>query len=94
LADSYRRAPVVGGERCSGQVARLIGGEEGDDLGDLLDLGAASEQGGLAQLLDEGCLSGVLNTGPAATALTRTPRRLNSAAQERVTELRAALVAP
>ena len=36
----------------------------------------------------------VLNTGPGATALTRTPCGLNSAAHERVSEAKAALGAP
>ena len=44
--------------RGPGQIARLVGGEEGDDLSDLLDLGTASEQGGRAQLLDEWRLFG------------------------------------
>jgi len=35
-----------------------------------------------------------VNTGPGATALTRTPLGLNSAAQERVNEASAAFVAP
>jgi len=34
------------------------------NLGDLLDLSTTSEQGGLAKLLDQLRLSGVLNTGP------------------------------
>ena len=35
-----------------------------------------------------------VRTGPGATALTRTPAGLNSAAQERVIDAKVALVAP
>ena len=37
-------AAAVGGEDDTGQVAGFVRGEEGDDLGDLVDLGAPSEQ--------------------------------------------------
>src|SRR5580692_6342918 len=93
-SDSYRRAAAVGGQGGSGHIARLVRGEEGDDLGDLLDLRTPSEQRGRANLLDEGRLLRGAEHRPATTALARTPRGLNSAAQDRVMELRAALVAP
>src|ERR1700728_5122157 len=54
-SDSYRGATAIGGQNCSGEVARLVRSEEGDDLGDLFDLGAPSEQRCLPELLDEGC---------------------------------------
>jgi len=37
-------AAAVGGEDGTGQVAGFVRGEEGDDLGDLVDLGAPSQQ--------------------------------------------------
>jgi hypothetical protein len=37
-------AAAVGGEDGTGQVAGFVRGEEGNDLGDLVDLGAPSQQ--------------------------------------------------
>jgi len=38
------RAAATGREDHTGQVDGFVRGEEGDDLGDLVDLGAPSEQ--------------------------------------------------
>jgi hypothetical protein len=86
-------AAAVGGDDRAGDVAGLGGGEEGDETGDLAGLGGPGQQGRGPEGLDALAGRPPVRTGPAATALTRTPKGVNSAAQERVIAARVALVA-
>ena len=89
-----RGTAAVGGEDRTGQVAGLVGGQEGDDLGDLADFGGPPEEGGLAETLDQ---VGLLRSAVDRSGGDRVdPNALGlySAAHERAIEAIAALVAP
>src|SRR5580698_1450844 len=86
-------AAVCGDDR-AGYVAGLGRGQEDDHVGDLVGLGDPRHDGRGANGLGTSSAWMGVYTGPDATALTRTPAGLYSAAQERVMESSAALVAP
>jgi hypothetical protein len=89
-----RRAPTVDGDHGTGDVARARRDEEPHDLGELRRLRSAPEQGRLTKSLGARRVGTARVHRSGATALTRTPLGLYSAAQAWVNDDIAAFVAP